>query len=62
MFEDIRFANEAAANRNAGGVVVLIAGRGVGMPGDHPSEAFEFAADFEFDNSGSSADLEATLR
>lgn len=62
VFEDVRFANEAAAVRAARGVVVLITGRGISMTGDHPSEAFDFSPDFRVDNSGSLADLEASLR
>lgn len=61
VFEDLRFANEAAAVRAAGGLVVKIEGRGVMLSGDHPSEAFAFDSDVVLDNSGSLDRLEGQI-
>jgi hypothetical protein len=57
--DDTRFDNEAAAIRDAGGIVVrIIANRdGVGIAGAHASEAMAFSADVTIDNSGTIAEF-----
>lgn len=61
LFEDVRFPNEAQAVRAAGGLVVMLTGRGAVISGNHSSEGFEFEPDAVIDNSGSLEDLEAQL-
>ena len=55
VIDDVRFENEAAIVRKAGGKVLRLTGRG-GLVGDHPSEA-GVKADIEIDNSGTIAEL-----
>jgi hypothetical protein len=59
-FDDVRFANEAAAIRSAGGVIVEITGRG-GIAGGHASEAMDFSPDFSIENNAGPEALEAKL-
>lgn len=58
--DDCRFANEAAAVRSLGGVVIKLEGRG-GIAGGHSSEALDFIADAVVPNTGSIAQLHAIL-
>lgn len=57
--DDVRFANEVATIRSAGGAVVRLTGRaGVAARSGHSSEAGAFEVDAELNNSGTLEDLE----
>lgn len=58
--DDCRFANEAAAVRRLGGIVVRIEGRG-GITGGHASEDQRFAADLTIDNAADLAMLKQAI-
>jgi hypothetical protein len=49
VVDDVRFANEAQAIRDMGGIVVLVE-RGITSTGNHASEAINFETDFVLDN------------
>ena len=51
VVDDCRFANEAAAIRTLGGIVVRVAGRG-GIAGEHASEAMDFPSHVTVGNDG----------
>jgi hypothetical protein len=55
--ESTRFADEAAAIRDRGGILVEIRRPGVGPVSDHPSEAIPARADTVIENDGSLTDL-----
>ena len=61
--DDVRFANEAAAIRQAGGQVFRIARASAGSASGarHPSESQDFSVDAVIDNDGSPSDLAARL-
>lgn len=64
--DDVRFANEAAALRDLGGIIVRIRRTGAGEVGaaaQHASETEQDAIlhDYEIDNSGTVDDLRRTL-
>jgi hypothetical protein len=52
VVDDCRFANEAAAVRSLGGMVVRIDGRSSGAKAKHASEKFDFEADLNIPNMG----------
>lgn len=60
VVDDCRFANEAAAIRSLGGIVIKLEGRG-GIAGGHSSEALDFIADAVVPNTGTIAQLHAIL-
>lgn len=60
VVDDCRFANEAAAVRALGGIVIKLEGRG-GIEGGHSSEKLDFIADAVVPNTGSIAQLHGLL-
>jgi len=59
VFTDVRFPNEVAWIRSAGGVVIRVHRPGVGPVNDHESErADELGSDWELNNDGTTEDLE----
>lgn len=60
VVDDCRFANEAAAIRALGGIVIKLEGRG-GIEGGHASERLDFISDAVVPNTGSIAQLHALL-
>lgn len=60
VVDDCRFANEAAAVRSLGGIVIRLEGRG-GIEGGHESERLDFIVDAVVPNTGSVAQLHALL-
>lgn len=64
VFTDVRFANEAAAVRRLGGIVVRIDRHdaGAGANAEHASECIDFNADAVIANDGTINDLRAAMR
>lgn len=62
--DDVRFANEAAAIRSLGGVVIRLdrPGAGSASGADHASERVDIRADVVIDNSGDEAALARALQ
>lgn len=60
VVDDVRFANEAAAVRQAGGRLIRITGRG-GISGGHVSELQDFEVDHTIENAGSFDDFMAAV-
>ncbi|MCV9907034.1 deoxynucleotide monophosphate kinase [Brucella sp. HL-2] len=58
--DDCRFANEADAVRKAGGIVIMLEGRG-GINSSHPSEKLDFEPDLVIANDGNLANLHETI-
>ena len=64
VFTDVRFANEAAAVRRLGGIVVLLERPGAGLAGQegaHASEVIDFDVDATVANDGDLGDLHDRL-
>jgi hypothetical protein len=61
VVDDIRYANEAEAVRDAGGVVVRIIRPGGTRRDAHVSEKFEFMPDVTLPNDGTQADMVAKV-
>ncbi len=60
VVDDVRFANEAEAVRQAGGTLIRITGRG-GISGGHVSELQDFAVHHTIDNAGCFDDFLAAV-
>lgn len=58
--DDCRFANEADAVKDLGGIILRLDGRG-GISGSHESERVNFIADAYVQNAGTIADLHVAL-
>lgn len=61
VVDDCRFANEAAAIRERGGMIIRVDRPGVGPVNNHVSELMPITPDFVLKNSGSIADLRVTV-
>jgi hypothetical protein len=64
LFDDVRFANEAAMLRSYGGVILRVERPDTAKPAEiaaHASEEMDFAADVTLVNDGTSEDLHAML-
>lgn len=59
--ESVRFANEAAAIRARGGVIIEVRRPGVGPVNNHESEALPIEPDVVVNNNGTLGDLEASV-
>lgn len=59
--ESVRFANEASAIRDRGGVIFEVRRPGIGPVNAHVSEALPVKADYVIHNTGSLADLESRV-
>jgi len=57
VVDDCRFANEAAAVRELGGLIVRINGRSQGLSAEHPSERIDLQPDVTILNDGDVRDL-----